>query len=89
MNINITKTVVVKEKLKVEKLKVVRTNAPDRDNTNLEIYYDETEIGYGQLNNRTNFAHVTINENLLEEVEECNLIDFLVAGIENRSITLY
>ena len=40
------------------------------------------------INNKTNFAHITINENLLNEKDECDLIDYLVDGIENRTIEL-
>ena len=84
MTITITKTVTVEEKVnvKVEDLKVVRTNSRDVDSTNLEIYYEEKEIGYGHLNNRTNFAHITLNE------DNQDLEDYLVDGIENRTISL-
>jgi len=88
MNLTITKTVTVEEKVNLRNLKVVRTNSRDVDSTNLEIYYNEKEIGYGHLNNRTNFAHITINEGLLIEEDECELIDYLVDGIENRTINL-
>lgn len=85
MTLTITKTVTVEEKVnvKVEDLKVVRTNSRDIDSTNLEIYYEEEEIGYGHLNNRTNFAHITLNE------DNQDLEDYLVEGIENRTISLY
>ena len=89
MKITITKTVTLKEDVNFENLKVVRTNAKDVDSVNIEIYYNEEAIGYGHLNNRTNFAHITINENLLEEEDECELIDYLVDGIENRTISFF
>ena len=89
MKLTITKTVTVEERVNVKDLKVVRTNSRDIDSTNLEIYYEEKEIGYGHLNNRTNLAHITINEGLLIEEDECELIDYLVDGIENRTISLY
>jgi len=82
MKLTITKTVTVEEKVNVKDLKVVRTNSIDIDSTNLEIYYEEKEIGYGQLNNRTNFAHITLNE------YNPDLEDYLVDGIENRKISL-
>ena len=88
MKITITKTVKVEGELNFENLKVVRANAKDIDSTNLKIYHNDDEIGYGHLNNRTNFAHVTINENLLKEEDECDLIDYLVDGIEHRSINI-
>ena len=83
MTITITKTVTVEEKLNVENLKVVRTNSKDIDSINLEIYYNDEEIGYGCLNNRTNFAHINLNE------YNQDLEDYLVDGIENRNIILY
>ena len=84
MTLTITKTVTVEEEVnvKVEYLKVVKTNSRDIDSTNLEIYYEEKEIGYGHLNNRTNFAHITLNE------DNQDLEDYLVDGIENRTISL-
>ena len=71
-----------------DNLKVTLTTSRDVDSTNLEIHYNDEEIGYGHLNNRTNFAHVTINEGLLPEENECDLIDYLVDGIEARTINL-
>ena len=88
MTITITKTVTVEEEVNFENLKVIRTNSRDIDSTNLEIFHNEEEIGYGHLNNRTNFAHITINEDLFKEEDECDLIDFLVDGIEARTITI-
>ena len=73
----------VKVNVNVEDLKVIRTNSRDIDSTNLEIYYNDTEIGYGHLNNRTNFAHITLNE------DNQDLEDYLVEAIENETITLY
>tara|TARA_R110002167_G_scaffold20516_1_gene75297 strand:- start:1638 stop:1904 length:267 start_codon:yes stop_codon:yes gene_type:complete len=86
MTISITKTVKVEEKLNFKNLKVIRTNLKDIDSTNLEIYYNNEQIGYGHLNNRTNFAHININDNLLKEEDECDLIDYLTDGIENSTI---
>lgn len=88
MKFKVTKTVTVEEKINLEKLRVLMTNSRDIDSINLDVYYDNEEIGYGHLNNRTNFAHITINENLLNEEDECDLIDYLVDGIEQRTITI-
>lgn len=85
---NITETVKIKNELNLNLLNVVRTNARDVDSTNLDVHYKGVQIGYGHLNNKTNFAHITIDEGLLNEVDECDLIDYLVDGIESRSINL-
>jgi len=82
MTLTITKTVTVQEKVNFKNLKVVRTNSKDIDSTNLEVFYNEEEIGHGHLNNRTNFAHITLNE------YNQDLEDYLVDGIENRTISL-
>ncbi len=83
MKITIKKTVMVEEKVKFENLKVLRANSKDIDSTNLEIYYNDVEIGYGHLNNRTNFAQITLNE------YNQDLEDYLVNRIENRDISIY
>ena len=83
MTITMKKTVMVEEKVKFENLKVLRANSKDIDSTNLEIYYNDVEIGYGHLNNRTNFAHITLNE------YNQDLEDYLVNRIENRDINIY
>jgi hypothetical protein len=90
MKITRTKTIEEKteEKLNLNNIQVVRSNSRDIDSINLDVYYNLEEIGYGHLNNKTNFAHITINENLLNEKDECDLIDYLVDGIENRTIEL-
>lgn len=90
MTITKTKTIKVKteEKLNLNNISVVRANSRDIDSINLDVYYNNEEIGYGHLNNRTNFAHITINDNLLNEEDECDLVDYLVDGIEHRTIEL-
>lgn len=88
MKLTITKTVTVQEEVNLKNLKVIRTNSKDIDSTNLEILHNEEEIGYGHLNNKTNFAHVTINEGLFSEEDECYLEGYLVDGIENRNINI-
>lgn len=80
MKLTITQTVTTE--VNVKNLKVVRTNAKDIDSTNLVIYYNDVEIGSGHLNNRTNWAHISLN------VDNQELEDFLVNGIENRTIYL-
>jgi hypothetical protein len=82
MKITVTKTVTVKENVNTENLKVVITGSRDIDSINLELFYNDIEIGYGHLNNRTNFAHITLNEDNQE------LEDYLVNSIENRTINL-
>ena len=92
MTITINKTVTTQEELNFKNLKVVRTNSIDIDSTNLEIFYNQQEIGCGQLNTKTNFAHVTINEDLFNEGDlfkqekETELENYLVDGIEKRTI---
>lgn len=90
MTISRIKTIEVKteEKLNIDKIWVGRRNIRDADSVNIDVHYDNEKIGYGHFNNRTNFAHITINDNLLNEKDECDLIDYLVDGIENRTIEL-
>lgn len=82
MKITITKQVTESVDVNLNNLKVVRTNSRDIDSTNLVIYYNDVEIGTGHINNRTNFAHITLNEDNQE------LEDYLVEAIENRTIDL-
>jgi len=87
MEILTTKQIQVKEAVNLlRNIKVNMTNSRDVDSTNFEIHYNETQIGHGHLNNKTNFAHVTINEGLFSEEDECELIDYLVDGIEGGTI---
>ena len=79
-----TVTVTAVEEVKLDKIRVVRTNSRDVDSTNLSIYYGNVEIGHGHLNSRTNFAHITLGEYYCDELE-----DYLIEGIENRTIDLY
>jgi len=90
MRIAIEKTVVEYVQLNLKNLRVFRTGARDMDSTNLEIHYDGFEYGiaYGHLNNRTNTAHITISDGLMNEVDESELIDYIVEGIENRILPL-
>ncbi len=88
MEIVITKTIEVKEKLDLNKIQVVKSNSKGVDSINLDIYYNLQVIGWGHLNNKTNFAHIYINDNLLSEKNQCELVDYLINGIENRTIEL-
>ncbi len=90
MIITRTKTIEIKteEKLNLNNISVVRANSKDIDSINLDVYYNLKEIGYGHLNNKTNFAHINIYEDLLNEMDECDLVDYLVDGIENRTIEI-
>tara|TARA_R110000803_G_scaffold10308_7_gene31717 strand:- start:381 stop:650 length:270 start_codon:yes stop_codon:yes gene_type:complete len=88
MKIQVTKTIVLKEHINLNELQVHVTNSKDIDSDNLEVEYKGIRIGEGHLNNKTNFAHVSISEGIMEEVDECDLIDYLVDGIESRSIRL-
>jgi len=69
-------------KVDLSNLKVVRTNPKDADSTNLVIYRNEVEIGYGHLNNRSNWAHILLDQ------ENQELEDYLVESIENRTIRI-
>lgn len=82
MKTTITRTVTETVEIDVQKLAVVRTNSRDIDSTNLVIYYNDAEIGHGHMNDRTNWAHITLNEDNQE------LEDYLVDAIENRTINL-
>ena len=52
----------------------------DIDSNHFYIYYDEQLIGHGHYNHKTEWAHVTL-ENENQELE-----DFLVNGIENGDL---
>ena len=83
MEITIVKTVVEKVEINVDDLRVVRTTSRDIDSTNILIHYGDFGLGYGHINNRTNWAHITLNEDNQE------LEDYLVDAIENRTINIY
>ena len=82
MDITIEKTITVEEKVDTNKLKVMMGGQKDIDSTNLEVYYDDVEIASGHLNNKTNFAHITMNE------DNQDLEDYLLDAIENRTIVI-
>ena len=59
------------------------TGARDSDSTKFEIFNKGVEVAYGHLNNRSNFAHVTLTNGDDSELEDC-----LVAAIEDRIIDI-
>jgi hypothetical protein len=82
MEIYIEKTVMAQETVNPIYLKVVTLDERDLDSTNIEVHYRGQEIGYGHLNNKTNFAHITLYQ------ENQELEDYLVRAIENRTIDI-
>jgi hypothetical protein len=82
MKIEITKTVTEVIEVNTDNLKVIRTKSRDIDSTNIVIYYNEEEIGSGHINNRSNWAHITL------EKDNQELEDYLVESIENRTINI-
>jgi hypothetical protein len=80
--ITINKQVQLTEEVNVKKLSVNMGNSRDIDSRNLVAYYDGETIGYGHLNNRTNMAHITLDE------PNDELEDIIVNGIENRTINI-
>lgn len=83
MELTITKTVTERVEIDVKNLKVIRTTSRDIDSTNILIHYGDIGIGCGHINNRTNLAHITLNE------DDQELEDYLVDAIENRTINIY
>lgn len=63
-------------------LRVVRTGQIDIDSTNFDIYEGEDKIGYGHLNNSTNFVHITLHE------QDDAVKKYLVDAIKNRTINI-
>jgi len=88
MTISVTKTIQVNEKLNLNELKVYKGSSRDVDSVNIEVFYGEELIAEGHFNNKTNFAHFTITEGLMNEEDECDLMDYLVDGLEERTIVL-
>lgn len=84
MEITIKKTVeiYVKEELDANELKVVLGFWRDVDSQKFNVYYKGVEIASGHLNTKTNFAHVTMKK------YDAEIEDYLVDGIENRTINL-
>ena len=86
--ITITKTITTQEKVNLKDLEVWTTGPRDIDSIGLKIYYNEQEIGYGHLNNKKNYASITINEGLMSWEDGQDVEQYLVKRIEDRSLTL-
>lgn len=82
-SITIERKTTAREVFNIENLKVVVANSRDIDSNNLEVFYNEIQIGSGHLNNRTNMAHIYLN------ADNPVLEYYLTDGIEKRSITLH
>ena len=80
MNIEIEKTVTIKEKVNTDKLAVVLGGSRDIDSTKLTVTYEGVEIAYGHLNNVSNMAHISMY------TENEDLEGYLVRVIEEREI---
>ena len=83
-----TMTITTQEKVNLKNLQVFRTGSRDIDSIGLKIYYNEQEIGYGHLNNKKNYACITINEGLMSWEDGQYLEQYLAIRIEKRTITL-
>lgn len=85
MKITITKTQEVKTEINLNPHNFTLSwgTQRDTDSTYFAVCYKGEEIATGHLNNRTNFAHLTMNEGN-EENEE--LENYLTAAIENRTL---
>ena len=89
--IKITKTVTVEEKLNFKNIIVVDSGSRDINSIGLEVYYMDSEthrrenIGFGSYNRKTNFAHITLNE---ENEVNIDLEQYIVDSIENRTILI-
>lgn len=66
----------------IEDIKVIRTNTRDIDSVNIVIHIKDKEIGYGHINNRTNFAHVTLDN------EDAEMENYIEHAIEERTIKI-
>lgn len=71
---------------RIDNIEVTRTGSRDIDSVNIDITVLGKEIGYGHINNRTNFAHVTLEPYINELLPE--LEHELVEAIESRAIEL-
>lgn len=71
---------------RIDNIEVTRTGSRDIDSVNVEIFVLDKQIGYGHINHRTNFAHVTLEAYINELLPE--LEHELVEAIESRTIEL-
>jgi len=75
------------------KVTATRTNQKDIDSTNITVKIEKDGLGYnasGHINNRTNFVHLSADEEIDEVgMEEAEIdLDEIGIQIENREIEL-
>ncbi len=63
-------------------INVVKTNMKDVDSFNIEVFNDGNLIATGSYNVRTNWAHITTND------DDSLLEDQIVEVIENRVVEI-
>ena len=66
----------------INTITAISIDSKDSDNTNLTLHKDGVQIGHGHINNRTNFAHITLNN------QDDDLQDRIALAIERGSITI-
>tara|TARA_R110000822_G_scaffold161_1_gene706 strand:- start:14213 stop:14419 length:207 start_codon:yes stop_codon:yes gene_type:complete len=66
----------------INTITVVSIGERDADSTKLLIKQYGVEIGHGHINNRTNFAHITLNN------QDDDLHNRVALAIERGSITI-
>ena len=66
----------------INTITAISIDSKDSDNTNLTLHKDGIQIGHGHINNRTNFAHITLNN------QDDDLQDRIALAIERGSITI-
>ena len=64
-------------------INVVKTNMKDCDSFNIEVFNDEKLIATGSYNVRTNWAHITTND------DDSLVEDQIVEAIENRVVEIH
>ncbi len=91
MKIAVQKTIVKQERVNLRKLAFLNCGSIDIESVRLKIYYNEQEIGYGQLNIVKQYAHVTITlgEDLMSWEDARELEQYLVKNIERGRIGCY
>ena len=66
----------------INTITAISIDSKDSDNTNLTLHKDGVQIGHGHINNRTNYAHITLNN------QDDDLQDRIALAIERGSITI-
>ena len=83
---NLKKTIMQDElninKINRSNLSCIIQHQRDINSNYIEIYYNNTSIAEGHLNNKTNWAHLTVKF----EVEE--LENYLIEAVEQRKILM-